>query len=311
VLISTEGLPRQTVVLAHLLLVAVAAWLCGDLGVRLVELRWLAPKAAPPPPASAPVRTAGSEQRNGYRAMLDRNLFGVQVREAPATVPGLSAEAELPPVKSAQELGLFLRGTVAGPDAVAFAIFGKVPPQELYRIGEEVSPGVFLESIGYGEVVLRRGAERLQLKIEENDAGSVGGRALPSRARYAPTTPSTATTADSGGVREVAPNSYLVERDTVSESLASLSNMMKDIRVVPSFDDAKEPNGYRVASIRFGSLLDKLGVKRGDIVQTINGLPISDPDRAYQAYQQFKEETSVQVEVLRGGKPITLSYEIQ
>jgi len=311
VLISTEGLPRQTVVLGHLLLVAVAAWLCADLGVRLVELRWLAPTTAPPPPATAPVRTAWSEQGNGYRAMLDRNLFGVQVRDAPATVAALSAEPVLPPVKSAQELGLFLRGTVAGPDAVAFAIFGKVPPHEVYRIGEEVSPGVFLESIGYGEVVLRRGGERLQLEIEDSGTGSLAARALASRARYAPTIPSPSTAADSGGVREVAPNSYLVERDTVSESLATLSNMMKDIRVVPSFDEAKEPNGYRVASIRFGSLLDKLGLKRGDVVQTINGLPISDPDRAYQAYQQFKEETSVQVEVLRGGKPMTLSYEIQ
>jgi len=310
VLISTEGLPRQTVVLGHLLLVAVAAWLCGDLGVRLIELRWLAPTAVPSPPASAPARPAWSEQGNGYRAMLDRNLFGVQVREAPAAVATQSAEPELPPVKSAQELGLFLRGTVAGPDAVAFAIFGKVPPHEVYRIGDEVSPGVILESIGYGEVVLRRGPERLQLEIEE-DTGGLGARTISPRARYAPTPPSTANTAESGGVREVAPNSYLVERDTVSESLASLSNMMKDIRVVPSFDEAKEPNGYRVASIRFGSLLDKLGLKRGDVVQTINGLPISDPDRAYQAYQQFKEETSVQIEVLRGGKPITLSYEIQ
>jgi general secretion pathway protein C len=309
VLISTEGLPRQTVVLGHLLLVAVAAWLCGDLGVRLVELRWLAPKAAPPSPASAPARAAWSEQGNGYRSMLDRNLFGVQVREAPEAVATLSAAPALPPVESAQELGLFLRGTVAGPDAVAFAIFGKMPPHELYRIGDEVSPGVILESIGYGEVVLRRGAERLQLEIEAD--GGVGGRTISPRARFTPTTPSTATAEDSGGVREVAPNSYLVERDTVSESLASLSNMMKDIRVVPSFDEAKEPNGYRVASIRFGSLLDKLGVKRGDVVQTINGLPISDPDRAYQAYQQFKEETSVQIEVLRGGKPMTLSYEIQ
>jgi general secretion pathway protein C len=311
VLISTEGLPRQAVVLGHLLLVGAAAWLCGDLAVRLVELRWLAPKATPPPPASAPARTTWSAPGNGYRAMLDRNLFGVQVRVAPVAVAAPSTEPALPPVKSAQELGLVLRGTVAGPDAVAFAIFGKVPPHELYHIGEEVSPGVILESIGYGEVVLRRGAERLQLEIEEDSGRAVGRRAMPIRGRYTPPTATRSTTNASAGVREVAPNSYLVERETVSESLASLSNMMKDIRVVPSFDADKEPNGYRVASIRFGSLLDKLGLKRGDVVQTINGLPISDPDRAYQAYQQFKEETSVQIEVLRGGKPMTLSYEIQ
>jgi type II secretion system protein C len=311
VLISTEGLPRQTIVFGHLLLVAVAAWLCGDLAVRVVELQWLTPTAAEPPPPAVSAGVTLNQQSNGYRALLDRNLFGVEVREA-APSATTAPVAELQPAKSAQELGLSLSGTVAGPPESALAIFNKGRDQELYRIGDEVSPGIVLESIGYGEVVLRRGAERLQLSIDEEASGGalaasrLRGRAAsrvpPTRGRQGQST---------SGVREVAPNSYLVERETVSDSLSNLSTMMKDIRVVPSFDAAKEPNGYRVASIRFGSLLDKLGVKRGDIIQTVNGLPISDPDRAYQAYQQFKEETSIQLEVLRRGQPITLNYEIQ
>ncbi|MGD2063597.1 MAG: type II secretion system protein GspC, partial [Nitrospirota bacterium] len=293
-LISTEGLPRQTIVFGHLLLVAVAAWLCGDLVVRLVELRWLTPMATEPPPPPTASGVMRHEQSNGYRALLDRNLFGVEVREAPP--PSATPVAEVQPVKSAAELGLSLSGTVAGPPESAFAIFNKQREQELYRIGDEVSPGIVLESVGYGEVVLRRGAERLQLSIDEDQRGSAAG-GIRQFGRVTPT-PTPARSA-STGVREVAPNSYLVDRDTVSDSLTNLSTMMKDIRVVPSFDAAKQPNGYRVASIRFGSLLDKLGVKRGDIIQTVNGLPISDPDRAYQAYQQFKEETSIQLEVLR------------
>jgi general secretion pathway protein C len=307
VLISTEGLPRQTTVLGHFLLVAVAAWLCGDLAVRLVELRWLTPTAAEPPPPPVAPGVAPDEQSNGYRALLERNLFGVEVREAPPA-DTVAAAAEVQPVKSAAELGLSLSGTVTGPPESAFAIINKPPDQELYRIGDEVSPGIVLESIGYGEVVLRRGVERLQLAIDDNQPGGLA----PGIRRFGGlTVPPTPAPTQATGVREVAPNSYLVDRDTVSDSLSNLSTMMKDIRVIPSFDAAKEPNGYRVASIRFGSLLDKLGVKRGDVIQTINGLPISDPDRAYQAYQQFKEETSIQIEVLRGGQPITLTYEIQ
>lgn len=307
-LISTEGLPRQTIVFGHLLLVAVAAWLCGDLAVRLVELRWLTPTTAVAPPTPQVAGGAPDERSEGYRALLDRNLFGVEVREAPPAAATATPATEVQPVKSAADLGLSLTGTVAGPTEIAFAIFNKPPDQELYRIGDEVSPGVVLESIGYGEVVLRRGSERLQLAIEEDQpAGLAPGIRRLGRLSQAATTSRPQAT----GVREVAPNSYLVDRDTVSESLSNLSTMMKDIRVVPSFDEAKQPNGYRVASIRFGSLLDKLGVKRGDIIQNVNGLPISDPDRAYQAYQQFKEETSIQIEVLRGGRPMTLSYEIQ
>ncbi len=113
------------------------------------------------------------------------------------------------------------------------------------------------------------------------------------------------------GIRQVAPNSYLLDRETVTGSLQNLSTMMRDIRVVPSFDAARQPNGYRVASIRYGSLLDKLGLKRGDVIQSVNGLAISDPDRAYQAYQQLKDESSIQIDILRGSQPQTLTYEIQ
>jgi len=310
VILSTEGLPRQTVLLAHLCLVVAAAWLCGDLAVRMVTLRLLGPTATPAARVTARPPTTLRVARQGYQPLVSRNLFGALVREAVAqTEPkgegGPSEEATAPTAKSAKELGLTLVGTVAGSPRVAYAVIAHERKQELYHVGDEVSSGVVLEEVRRGEVILRRGSERLLLAMEE---GKVGG--VRSRFRRRPRSPS-AQAAGAVGVRKVSPNSYLLERDTVTKSLKNLSTMMRDIRVVPSFDAARQPNGYRVASIRYGSLLDKLGLKRGDVIQSINGLPISDPDRAYQAYQQLKDESSIQIDVLRGSKPQTLTYEIQ
>jgi len=310
VILSTEGLPRQTVLLVHLSLVVAAGWLCGDLAVRMVTLRLLGPTATPTAMVAARPPAALRVARQGYQPLVSRNLFGAKVREEVVAVQpkggAATSNAEPEPVaKSAKELGLTLLGTVAGPPSMAYAVIASSRKQELYHLGDEVSSGVVLEEVRHGEVVLRRGSERLLLSMED---GGKGGASTRVRNRVRPVTPRRAGTE---GIRQVTPNSYLLERDTVTNSLKNLSTMMRDIRVVPSFDAARQPNGYRVASIRYGSLLDKLGLKRGDVIQSINGLPISDPDRAYQAYQQLKDESSIQIDVLRGSKPQTLTYEIQ
>jgi len=313
VILSTEGLPRQTVLLVHLCLVVAAGWLCGDLAVRMVTLRLLGPTATPAAMVAARPPAALRVAHQGYQPLVSRNLFGAKVREVVVQtgpnggVGAPSEEAAAPVAKSAKELGLTLLGTVAGPPSMAYAVIASSRKQELYHLGDEVSSGLVLEEVRHGEVILRRGGERLLLAMEEGTKGAGNAR---SRFRRRPT-PSSAGKAGAAGIRQVSPNSYLLERDTVTQSLKNLSTMMRDLRVVPSFDAARQPNGYRVASIRYGSLLDKLGLKRGDVIQSINGLPISDPDRAYQAYQQLKDESSIKIDVLRGSKPQTLTYEIQ
>ncbi len=311
-ILSTEGLPRQTVLLVHLCMVVSAAWLCGDLAVRMVTLRFLGPTATPSAMVAARPPAALRVARQGYQPLVSRNLFGAKVREEVVAVEpkggGAPSEgASAPVAKSAKELGLTLVGTVAGSPRVAYAVIAHSRKQELYHVGDEVSSGVVLEEVHHGEVILRRGAERLLLVMEEGATGKAGSRFR----RRTPATPRRGAANAAKGIRQVSPNSYLLERDTVTNSLKNLSTMMRDIRVVPSFDAARKPNGYRVASIRYGSLLDKLGLKRGDVIQSINGLAISDPDRAYQAYQQLKDESSIQIDILRGSKPQTLTYEIQ
>lgn len=310
VILSSEGLPRQTVLLIHLGLVVVAAWLCGDLAVRMVTLRLVGPTATPPARLAVAPPRAMRVARQGYQPLVSRNLFGAKVREevVAGEPEGAGAPSDVPsaPVaKSAKELGLTLVGTVAGPPSVAYAVIVQSGRQELYHVGDEVSSGVVLEEVRHGEVVLWRGAERLLLSMEDENGG---GAVSPSRP---PTRTSAPKKTETVGIRQVSPNSYLLERETVTASLQNLSTMMRDIRVVPSFDAARQPNGYRVASIRYGSLLDKLGLKRGDIIQSVNGLAISDPDRAYQAYRQLKDESSIQIDILRGSSPQTLTYEIQ
>ena len=69
--------------------------------------------------------------------------------------------------------------------------------------------------------------------------------------------------------------------------------------------------GVRVEDAPGGSLLDKLGIKTGDIVTGLNGQPVNSPGDLARLYQQFGTLTSIRAEVIRGGAPVMLSYTIQ
>jgi general secretion pathway protein C len=78
---------------------------------------------------------------------------------------------------------------------------------------------------------------------------------------------------------------------------------------VPSFKDGKA-NGFKLFSIRPGSLYSKIGIQNGDVVQRINGYEMSSPDKALEIYTKLKDSKQVTVDLLRRGKPQTVDYSI-
>lgn len=81
-------------------------------------------------------------------------------------------------------------------------------------------------------------------------------------------------------------------------------------RIVPAYRN-KRPLGFRIFSIRAGSLYDQAGFKNGDIVVAANGMPFNTPDQALEAYSRLKDADEVRVDVERAGRRMTLTYEIQ
>jgi general secretion pathway protein C len=64
-------------------------------------------------------------------------------------------------------------------------------------------------------------------------------------------------------------------------------------------------------SIKPQSLVDRIGLKNGDVVQRINGVEISDPSPACGLLQKLHGYAQVRVDVMRNHQPVTLSYDIQ
>lgn len=69
-------------------------------------------------------------------------------------------------------------------------------------------------------------------------------------------------------------------------------------------------DGYRLSAIRRGTLLDRLGLKNGDVVHRVSGHRLDSMTAAMQAFNELKDATELQVELTRNGDPLTLSVPV-
>ena len=68
--------------------------------------------------------------------------------------------------------------------------------------------------------------------------------------------------------------------------------------------------GMRVFGVRPSGIAGQLGLQNGDRLETVNGLPLVRPDQALAIYLALQNTTQVEVGVVRGGKPMTLKYDV-
>lgn len=220
-----------------------------------------------------------------YAPVTDQDVFNPpKARElAPVAVSTLKAK---------------LLGTAPGHGMDSYAIIedGTTRKQELYRIGDQIQNRT-LARVEWDHVILKNGNREEVLKIVETQ----GGPAVASAVTDA---------ASDDGIEALNENEFVIARAEVDEAMQNLNQLFTQIRAVPHFQEGKA-NGFRLFAIRRNSIFEKIGLKNGDIVSSINGNPLTDPARAMQLFQELKDESRVQVEVTRNRQPTTLSYEIR
>jgi len=187
-----------------------------------------------------------------------------------------------------------------------------------FRENEEVEPGAMLASVERDKVWIARGSER-----EKLDILPVGSRGRPS----APASPSSAAVGGRRGSRAEAPeespapaadirvtrlssNSFSIDEAGVAQLTGNFNQFMTQVRLVPYFEGNKSA-GYRIAAVRPGTTFEKLGFQGGDVLQQVNGLDVSSPDKMFTIFQNLKDEKKVTVNILRGGQKSTMTYEIR
>jgi len=111
------------------------------------------------------------------------------------------------------------------------------------------------------------------------------------------------------GITKTGANSYEVKQESVNKVLGNLSKLATQARIVPAFEGG-EAIGFKLFSIRPGSLYSKIGIQNGDVIQKVNGYDLNSPDKALELYQKLKDGKEFAVDIKRRGKNMSFDYRI-
>ncbi len=75
-------------------------------------------------------------------------------------------------------------------------------------------------------------------------------------------------------------------------------------------DGLNEVRGLRITSIEAGSLFERVGLKKGDIVLSVNGLAATDRAELLRKLRNSEPRNVIEVQVERYGSPRTMSYRV-
>ena len=96
----------------------------------------------------------------------------------------------------------------------------------------------------------------------------------------------------------------VIPRKTFEEYKNNLNKIWQNIGII------KAQNGYMITYIKPGSVFDKIGLKRGDILLEVNGRKLKNDAEAWNLYKNADNFTQFEIKIKRNNKIKVLDYEM-
>jgi general secretion pathway protein C len=300
------------------LTVAMSAVFGAKLVNNIAEAKLLAdskrsPKVTPPAPSpSAPV---ASRTKDG-KPLIDRNMFCSSCLP-PVPVASTPTGPVDPNVIPMTSLPLLLVATHVTDQKHAKEAFVTIlntatQKQGAYWLEQEIPGAGPVVAIHYKYVDFTNKASGRKERISITGEAPVA--APPAVVAENPTPTEGGgddlTAAIDSGVKKIDETTFEIDRSLVEKVLANPMAVAKGARVMPSSKNG-EPNGFKLYAVRPSSVYAKLGFANGDTLHAINGMELNSMDKAMEVYSKVRDASSLQVNVTRRGKPVTLSYTIR
>jgi S1-C subfamily serine protease len=105
------------------------------------------------------------------------------------------------------------------------------------------------------------------------------------------------------------PNGTLGRADVVGFVNSGFYQFLQRVEVEPSLDDGRF-RGWLIVTLRPPAFWQGVDLTPGDVVTSVNGLPIERETEAYDVFQSLKTAQALNVAFVRGGAEHKISYKI-
>lgn len=273
---------------------------------------------APPPVRSPRVKPRARTEPVDADPILERNPFDSEVGPLDGTAPAELVTAPEPtkppapvdPLKAPKCDFGHVKLILSAREGYGFAsIQGKDRKSSLYRVGDMVDDHR-LSQIGWDRVWLEDDGSPCQMRLADKAPKRPKRKRARRRRRRRRRATSRLPKSIRDKINKVGENEYVVDRSVVDEVLEQQAQLMKSVRLRP-VKKGSDVVGLRVSRVRGGTLLDVIGVKRGDTIQSINGFDLTNPQKALEAYGRLRTASNLTLQLQRRGKPVTIEYRVQ
>ena len=172
--------------------------------------------------------------------------------------------------------------------------------EEVYRVGDKIE-GAEIIAIESRRVLMRRNGmtEALILVVQKlqtvtNRSARTGTDAVYTNNR----------------IQKISDYERVVSNETFTQQLKNLPRLLQQAKTVPHIEDGQQA-GFRVVAIQSGSVFRDLGIEQEDIIRSVNGTPVRTVEEALNAYRNLRTAKAFQLDLLRGGREVTINFSVQ
>lgn len=226
---------------------------------------------------------------SAYSVIVDRNIFN-----SDGLIPNpVGTDTEFDENKAVPtQLPIDLVATIIHTDpAQSLAVLrvrkDKIP--EVRQMGEDVSGLAEIVGIRRGRVFIQdrttRRLEYIELPFQESEISF-------------------------GEFHTQESTEFHLERKEIEGYTQNLAQVLQQARAIPETGPSGEVLGFRVVDIQAGSVFEKLGIKKGDLIRGVNGRRLDSVSKAMELYNTLRAENTIAVDIERNGRSETLSYSL-
>ncbi len=233
-----------------------------------------------------------------FSPIIQRDLFNSKVIRTVQKKPKAVIVENIP---VSQRLGLKLVGTIVGdPTNLSRAIVysSKNGKYVLWKINEKLN-GATLERVLRDQVIVDVNGkkERLVTKAEPHS------KEFQKRLSITNTHGESIVKSKSGD------SVYTLSRDEINKAFNDLPSLLSGATAVPYRRNGI--SGFILRDVRPNSIYSKVGLKRGDVIVSVNGHALRNTSQLMQLYNDIRNQSEVKMNIVRHNQKKVLTYYLE
>ncbi len=190
------------------------------------------------------------------------------------------------------------------------------------KLGEQIEPGAVISEIKNDRIEIIRGDRKEILFLFDADEKKFAESALREAEsalreegvsqpqNYVDEYRIVGKMGDRPDLIQIGEDTYEVKREFVQANFSDMGNLLVSARAIPYIKDGAI-QGFRLVNISPSSFYRIIGLQDGDVIKSVNNIPISNPQVLLKIMSDIQNETYFEIKIDRMGREKTLRYHIR